>query len=411
MDLFEDEELLQSHQRERLCKEVSSRFGKLNVSKEMEINRTQFIKGVWILSQVMLSDVDETDLLTACSQLYTTQKEEWKIPKQVSRSVMELISQITHLMSPEFGDLEFDLTLDDKVTLESEAHEVEMESDKSLDENEDSEDFDGSGDEQDELVMKEDVDMWWSAVDVASKEDLDTLKSKSKKSYKSLAKLLGEDLDYDTLEEDLEGEFMKLDGEYGADGDGDMNNEESIDKALTFALGGLQALSKAPTGKVHADAIDKATHRMMMSDLGMSDEEEIDVDLLKLQLNDTKEVYHDIREPIEPEENTFVHEEESEEEIEYEYVDEDGNPVEAPESDGEYEYVYEDVSGEEENVQELDTVLVEGGFDYYGIESDSDAELDGEIENQLNDITFGDDDLDVTSSQPSSSWADLLADM
>merc|ERR1711862_1015912 len=110
-------------------------------------------------------------------------------------------------------------------------------------------------------------------------------------------------------------------------------------------MGGTNALVQVATGKVDPNAIDKATLRVMMTDLGFSDEEDIDLEVIKQHLSDTEELYHDIRDPIEPQEEQIDENEEIEEE-EYEYV---------------YEEVHEEGDEEEEDIiEENDTAIIEG---------------------------------------------------
>lgn len=414
--LDEGDEFFVSQQRELVQKEFTKRFGEGEEDIDVELSKGEYIKALKLISAIRLASIDDMDLLTAFSHLYETKKENWNVPKEIGKSLLVLMGKVNHIISSTNEIPTFSITTVEKLELEQPENppEEEIRPREKLDFSFHDSDDEGDKDEDDIIVTKEEVDEWWSSAELGTVPNvsIDKLRKRSKKDYAEMAELLNENLDYETLGEDLEEEFSKLDSDENQISKMD---EDTLDEAIASVLGGTNALVQVATGKVDPNAIDKATLRVMMTDLGFSDEEDIDLEVIKQHLSDTEELYHDIRDPIEPQEEQ-IDENEEIEEVEYEYVDEDGNVVENPGSDEEYEYVYEEVheEGDEEEeeediIEENDTAIIEGDAEYYGIESDE--ELDGTIEDQFSNLDFDDDEDETILPSKTTSWDDLLSDL
>jgi hypothetical protein len=324
---------------EELEEELRGRFPLNDVERVGLVDKDAFIRGAWLLGFVRAHQIEDEDLLFLLQQLWTTQSlpdEKWKLPSGLSDSIVDFLYRVAPLMN-HLPAIPFAPTKEDSLKLEREQQrakrlralanfsddefdlsEEEVNPADPLEESQDLKPnrfaflaaFSDEEDNQEDLyhasnvdVSADEFDKWWTAVDT---------RTSPKETFREGEDLLQESLDYETLGEDLESNLLDSEEERG--------EEDSLEADLAIALGA----DYKPKSSLSSD-------RARVASQSAKD---------RLMLHTGFDFLEDLSDP---EVSLAPEVAESEEEIEYEYVDEDGNPIDAPEEgeDVDYEYVFE----------------------------------------------------------------------
>lgn len=384
--LFSDDEgVWDSYQSNVLPKRFENTFDLDEESFPEEINKKQYELGVFLLTLAQLHTIRKEDILKSLDTISknNNNEEEWEFPQNTPEEMKLFIQKISSVI------YDFNIPIHiNPIENEKPKKIIEKEPKKKYEklfsDEEDEEDDEEEENDQNQ-VTNEDIDEFWTSIG-STPSNISTKKRKNKKikvDLPGLEDLLEENYDYETLEENLESEFLKLDIKQKNNQDDNENeSDDDTDVVLSQVFGKI--VTKLPKGKVNSDAALHASHTVMMSAFSDDEGENFTDEILKAQLLEDEDIFHDdlgLESDDEENKNISNEEVEEEEEVVIEYVDEDGNVVEAPDddnSDVEYEYVYEEVDDDgtisDEDIKE-EKIKKDGSEEF---EFDEDLEIDEE---------------------------------
>jgi len=377
---------------QELVEEFNSRFDELGVAAARPLTKQAFISATWLCSQLH-SQVSQEQTLDLLQQLWKTEidtdDDNWELPTEVPSSFRQIMLQFSDILQhfpipkyhPNTEDQQKIRRAQEQTQQLQSLEDLSGEPEPSEEESESMETplpqkskfqllAEFSDEEEDETalgqvqVTQDDYAKWWAAVDVThTVDDFD---------LDGADDLLEDPLDYETLGEEFESSLLKiaranrqarenkqsprdstLDDEEtepetlsDLDDDDLLKSSDDVDAALLDVLGsGLIRQSSKSNSRGQATA--KASDRLLLHD----DDVTLDnFDKLDLEMGSEDDAS------------------EADEEVEYEYVDEDGNPVEGPlgsDDDVQYEYVevedganlsseHEDLKSSVEEAEDLD---------------------------------------------------------